>query len=466
MVTTSKLEFKSTDNVRLNLQGLRGVSILLILLFHLWPSHFCSGYLAVDVFFVLSGYLMTMFMDRIDVLTLSTAAEFYFRRIKRIVPIYLGVIAVVLLSATAISSPFDLHFLFRDTVPAILFYSNFPNLRDVSYFDQNAKFALYLHTWSLAVEMQFYLCVPPLFLVIKQLNRIHWTFGRLVVFLMIAGSATFQMIDSEDIEAKHVLLTSRLWQFGVGYVAFDLRSWHTRQLPFSKSLRRQFDFLIPMLLVVLMFVPQFPTVIRISITLLSMMVISFGDGGWLECRTLVELGNVSYSIYLVHWPFFTAHRYLRPQQYAHFGEIDIGIGIVLMAISMAIGFVVERLAKPILARITTWKSLLIVVGAIYFFICTNLAYVQQNSKSEAVYFPKEDAEPLLLKIWNERNKTTWTKEEVTDYNIKLLSITTHLKCTRKDEIELKNGQIAIQMLNASNACVEKVSEAISRFELP
>ncbi|KAI6210290.1 Acyltransferase [Aphelenchoides besseyi] len=464
MVTNSKLEIKPKENIRLDLQGLRGVLILLILLFHLWPSHFCSGYLAVDVFFVLSGYLMTMFMDRIDALTVSSAAEFYFRRIRRIVPIYLGVIAGILLSATAISSPFDLHFLFRDTVPAILFYSNFPNLRDVSYFDQNAKFALYLHTWSLAVE--YYLCVPPLFVLIKQLNRLHWTFSRFLILAMITLSGCFQMIDSEDVDAKHVLLASRLWQFGVGYVAFDLRNWQCRQLPLSKSLRRQFDFLVPMILVILTFVPSFSTVNRISITLLSMMVISFGNGGWLEWRTLVELGNVSYSIYLVHWPLFTAHRYLQPQQYAHFGEIDFGIGILLMVISITIGFAVENLAKPILARITNWKSLLIVVGAIYFFICTNLAYVQQNSQFEAIDFPKEDAEPLLLKIWNERDKTTWTKEEVTDYNIKLLYISTHLKCTRQDEIELKNGQIAIHMLNAQNTCVEKVTKATSPYKIP
>ncbi|KAI6185716.1 Acyltransferase [Aphelenchoides besseyi] len=414
---------KTTENIRLDLQGLRGISILLVLLFHLWPSHFPAGYLGVDVFFVLSGYLMTMFMDRIDVLTIGSALDFYFRRLKRIVPIFAGVMGVVLFISMFMSSAFELHFLFRDTVPAVLFCSNVRSLRYAGYFDKSAKYSLFLHSWSIAVEMQYYLCVPPLFALIKQLNRLHWTLSRFLVLAMIAVSGCFQMIGTENSEDKHMLLISRLWQFAVGYFAFDLRSWHTRQSPWSKSVQKSVDSVVFMIFGLLTFVSDYPVAVRIGITLLAI-----------------------YSVYLVHWPIFTAHRYLRPLAYKHVQEINLEI---------ALGFCVEHLAKPILSRIKTWKKLLFLVAALYLFIANCLVYVQQNSRYEKPTIPKENAEPLLLKLWNERNITHWTKPEVANYNFQLLAITDHLKCERNDEIKLKNGQTAISMLDAKGACVEK-----------
>ncbi|KAI6204930.1 Acyltransferase [Aphelenchoides besseyi] len=120
-----------------DIQGLRGIAILGVLLFHIRDDTFKVGYLGVDVFFVISGYLMCLLLSRYSQLDATKILDFYFRRLKRIVPVYLFVILAVLSSAIYLFMyPFDYGDLFKETRKPLLFAANIPNDEDDNYFAQ------------------------------------------------------------------------------------------------------------------------------------------------------------------------------------------------------------------------------------------------------------------------------------------------------------------------------------------
>jgi peptidoglycan/LPS O-acetylase OafA/YrhL len=184
----------------------------------MWSAQFKAGYLGVDIFFVLSGYLMLMLMSRKDHHGLNTISDFYFRRLKRILPTYLLVINGVLMSVLAFASVFDYPFILREIQPAALFYSNDPKSHLLSYFDEDSKFTLFLHTWSLSTEMQFYVLFPLFFVFIYISSTINSKLKFVFVGLIILWSLGKQTLTDEP-DSKHMLLICRLWQFFFGFVA-------------------------------------------------------------------------------------------------------------------------------------------------------------------------------------------------------------------------------------------------------
>ncbi|KAI6212711.1 hypothetical protein M3Y94_00060700 [Aphelenchoides besseyi] len=124
-----------THSIQNNIQTLRAIAILFVLLFHLWPTRFTHGYLGVDIFFVISGYLMCLILSRKRPINLSVCVDFYYRRVKRIVPLYFTVIFVVLVVLRHVISPIEFTQLYEEAIPALGFYSNIPNMREAAYFD-------------------------------------------------------------------------------------------------------------------------------------------------------------------------------------------------------------------------------------------------------------------------------------------------------------------------------------------
>jgi len=138
-----------------DIQILRGVSVLLVVLFHLEVPGFQSGFLGVDLFFLISGFLMAVLYDQ------SEKAEFYRRRAGRLLPAYFFTIILSLIAAYFITTPNEFNQVSTQVKYAAVFLSNFGFWLDISYFDKSA-YSLLLHLWSLGVEIQFYLLVPLL----------------------------------------------------------------------------------------------------------------------------------------------------------------------------------------------------------------------------------------------------------------------------------------------------------------
>ncbi|CAD5213651.1 unnamed protein product [Bursaphelenchus okinawaensis] len=175
----------------LHIQGLRCVAVLFVVLYHLWPSYVKNGFLGVDVFFVISGFLMHMLMENKEV-SISNISTFYFRRFRRILPLYLTILLVTAVIAVLTFTVYKYKSVSRELQTAATFTSNVFYLPDTNYFEFNNKYPLFLHTWSLAVEIQYYLLFPLLYLVFSFIRKLNQNCHYVVVTGVLALSLFYQ----------------------------------------------------------------------------------------------------------------------------------------------------------------------------------------------------------------------------------------------------------------------------------
>jgi peptidoglycan/LPS O-acetylase OafA/YrhL len=143
-----------------SLDGIRGIAILAVLLFHIWPNIFKYGFLGVDLFFILSGYLMTQIIYNKLHQNAFSFKEFYRNRIRRIFPSAIIVLIFIIIIGYLFLFPLELKNLGKHIEVSALFYENYNLINEVGYWDKAAELKPTLHFWSLAVEEQFYIFWP------------------------------------------------------------------------------------------------------------------------------------------------------------------------------------------------------------------------------------------------------------------------------------------------------------------
>lgn len=158
---------------RPDIDGLRAIAVLSVVLYHFGLGGLRGGFVGVDVFFVISGYLITGIVQAEIAAGRFTLARFYERRARRIFPALFAMLGVVLAAGWFLLLPSDLARLGQATLATVLFASNLLFATQGGYFDESADFNLLLHTWSLGVEEQFYLGLPLLLLVVARW-RARW----------------------------------------------------------------------------------------------------------------------------------------------------------------------------------------------------------------------------------------------------------------------------------------------------
>ncbi len=298
---------------RADIDGLRGIAVLSVLLFHARVSRFSGGYVGVDVFFVISGYLITStILPDIRAHTFSIAA-FYERRIRRILP---ALFLTILLSAAAAAFlliPANLKALSDSIVAVALFVSNVRFWRDSGYFDAPAEHKPLLHTWSLAVEEQFYILFPLFLIGVRRFGR-----SRFALWLSVAaiGSLALSEYATRYMPvAAFYLAPARAWELIVGaLVACDA-------LPAAVHARtRNVAAAVGIALIVASVIGYnssipFPGIAAIVPTVGAALIAHAGTKGdtfisrMLSIRPLVFIGLISYSLYLLHWPLLVFGKY-------------------------------------------------------------------------------------------------------------------------------------------------------------
>ncbi|WP_394253291.1 acyltransferase family protein [Arthrobacter pityocampae] len=306
---------------RHDIQALRALAVSLVVVNHLWPSSLSGGYVGVDVFFVISGFLITKHLlgelRRSDRIRLG---QFYARRAKRLLPAAF-VVAVTSLLAAAIYLPSNrLLAIGWETIAATLYVENWLlAAQSVDYSAQNNQASTVQHYWSLSVEEQFYLLWPLLLLGAYLLaGRLRSPRAVLLTALAVAGAASFVfsvVLTSTSPSEAYFVTPTRVWEFAVGGLiaaASSLRSGNHRH-PVRLRLAgfAQWSGLGLILASALVFdeATPFPGYLAAVPVLGTALVIASGpeSPAWspntlLGVSPVQTLGNISYSLYLWHWP--------------------------------------------------------------------------------------------------------------------------------------------------------------------
>jgi peptidoglycan/LPS O-acetylase OafA/YrhL len=300
---------------RREIDGLRALAVIPVIFFHAGFQTFSGGFVGVDVFFVISGYLITSIILAEMQAGTFTLKNFYERRARRILPALLVVMFVCLPFAWLWLLPADMKSFLKSLVAVTFFVSNIFFYKQRGYFETDAELMPLLHTWSLAVEEQYYLFFPILLM-------LTWRFGKryivgLLILICSASLVYTQYKVGVNPNSAFFLLPSRIWELLIGaFVAFYFSS--RTKLDFG-NLVSQIASVIGLLLItyaIFSFDQQtpFPSLYALIPTIGTMLIILFATqqtmvGKLLGNRMFVGVGLVSYSAYLWHQPLFAFARH-------------------------------------------------------------------------------------------------------------------------------------------------------------
>ncbi len=287
----------SAEQYRPDIDGLRALSVALVVAFHAFPSRVPGGFIGVDVFFVISGYLITGIIARRIADHSFTFREFYRRRIRRIFPSLITVLLAVIAIGSMTLFPLAYERLGLHTVAGGLFFPNLLLQSEVGYFDPAAETKPLLHLWSLGVEEQFYLFWPALLLIGKSSRRSMMTLVLVITLISFAFGAS--TVFSDRALAFYSPL-SRLWELGAGGVlALAPRPRRERKPVALAGL-----CLIAAAAFVLSRSDTFPGALALLPVVGALLFIA-ARSCLLTWSPIVQLGLISYPLYLWHWPLLS-----------------------------------------------------------------------------------------------------------------------------------------------------------------
>jgi len=330
---------------RPDIDGLRAIAVSLVVVFHTFPSALPGGFVGVDVFFVVSGFLITgIIFSQLD-RGLFSIAQFYDRRARRILPMLITVTLASAVAGYILLYPGDYRAFGSSAVAALLAWSNIFFLHHTGYFDIPSQTMPLLHTWSLGVEEQFYLVWPALLLGGSKLfgtSRRIWSIIFLIVILLSFTIAV--MLTSRDPKAGFYLPYTRAWELALGAILVTIS-------PAAAVLPRQIGRLLPMIGVASIALAAatfssdapFPSFSALLPTIGAALVIYPRDvyaQAVLGAAPLRILGLMSYSLYLWHWPLIAFWRV-----YNHGLAATWQASLMIISVAVALSAVSWRLIE-------------------------------------------------------------------------------------------------------------------------
>jgi peptidoglycan/LPS O-acetylase OafA/YrhL len=316
----------SHPKYRPDIDGLRAIAVLAVIGFHAFPTLFPGGYIGVDIFFVISGFLISSIIFRNLEEDRFSYAEFYVRRIKRIFPALLLVLIACLICGW-FEIPNEYKQMGKHVAAGAAFVSNFALWKDAGYFDAAADQKPLLHLWSLGIEEQFYIFWPLLLGFVWKRKYNFLTITLLILcgsFLVNVGT-----VHSHPIAAYYSPL-SRFWELMIGGILAYLTLHRPHRLPKKTnwlSIVGMLMILPPVL--ILNKDSAFPGWWALLPTVGAFLVLSAGPAAWLNRnflgnRPFVWIGLISYPLYLWHWPALYLFRQLFLQQYMTHAQWVLG----------------------------------------------------------------------------------------------------------------------------------------------
>lgn len=305
---------------RADINGLRAIAVLSVMFFHFNQELVPGGFAGVDVFFVISGFLMTSIIFRGLESNNFSLWSFLKARARRIVPALITIILIVLILGYLFFEPLTYQLVGKHGFSSLLFISNITYANEAGYFDADSFSKLFLHTWSLSVEWQFYIIYPIILLILSKLLSIN-TLKKIVVISAIISFVFCIYLSSVNKTLSYFMIYTRGWEMLLGGIAFLF------PLSTTDNKKRIIEILGLILIITSFFIfsnsdnwPSYNALLPVFGAYLC--IISNNQKTLLSNVIFQKIGLWSYSIYLIHWPFIV-----------FFKKINIEISIFIYFIS-------------------------------------------------------------------------------------------------------------------------------------
>lgn len=316
---------------RSDIEGLRALAILVVIFYHAGFTFFSGGFIGVDIFFVISGFLITSILtQRLEAGTFD-AREFWQKRISRLLPALAAVTIFVLLVGFFIYFPNDYKSVGKQAAVQSLLGSNIFFYHITGYFNPDTAAKPLLHTWSLAIEAQFYLFFPLLMMAAFKTGKsnLNW-----ILSLILIGSlsASIWMTD-KSMDAAFFLTPYRIWEFLLGSLIVMLPHMKSR---WNEVLSLSGLGMIGYSVTTYTSSMLFPGTAALILCLGAAAIIYSGPqtylARFLSFKAFVFIGSISYSLYLWHWPIFTMANYVQILP----DKIPVKCGLIVLSFLIAV----------------------------------------------------------------------------------------------------------------------------------
>lgn len=371
-----------------HVDSLRAIAVLLVILFHLDISFFPGGFIGVDVFFVISGFLITRILSHEFSETSSIDFRmFYARRVRRIVPtLFLTIFLTFVLTFLAFS-PSDFMNATRSMWMSSIALSNFHFLSESGYFDISSNFKPLLHTWSLGVEEQFYLLYPvTLFILLRVFSKSKTTLLTILGVLLLSSLLLTTYMWKSDASSASMLfymLPFRTFEFLIGAVIVFIR---------PPKVQSQYALLTANVLGLLLIIGSSMFFSSNMVGISTFLVVPCLGAALLlfyppsqhlsfifKNRFLIYIGKISYTLYLIHWLVIVMYRYLFDGNFSPTEQI--GMFVLMFLLSSVIYKYYEtplRSTKEKLSIKSNWALAIILIVAIGGVYMINRKVVSEN----------------------------------------------------------------------------------------
>jgi len=301
-----------TGSYRPDLDGLRAIAVTSVVLYHAGASGFRGGFVGVDIFFVISGFLIGGIVFRQVASGSFTFAGFYTRRARRILPALLAVVILSCLAGYFLLPPREYAHAAVSAASALLGLSNIRFWLAQGYFTQDPALDPFLMTWSLGVEEQFYLLLPPFLLLLRPLTRQ----GQIAVLWLVAAVslALCAWMTTQWRDAAFYLIPTRAWELAAGVILAVRQRGQIDVSEIRGANALSMLGIVGVIASIAAFSPSIPFPgIAALLPVAATGALILSEGSWfnrhiLSSRPFVAVGLISYSWYLWHWPIFS---YLR-----------------------------------------------------------------------------------------------------------------------------------------------------------
>jgi peptidoglycan/LPS O-acetylase OafA/YrhL len=339
------IDVRASHSYRPDIDGLRALAVAVVVVFHAFPRLLPGGFVGVDVFFVISGFLITGIILGAQARGEFTFRDFYRRRIARIFPALAVVVAASLVIGWLVMLASDFRRLGTSAAAAGVFGANVAFWRESGYFDVVAARKPLLHLWSLGVEEQFYLVWPPLLVLAA---RLRWNAGVVIGSVGLLSLGVSLATTGSQPDAAFFLPFARMWELALG--AF--LAWRQQEGRLAFAVRPDIMSGIGLALIAASCVfidagDAFPGWLALLPVAGAALLVSAGPAAWvnaklLSLRPVVFIGLISYPLYLWHWPLLAFARGRTPD------ELGTVHRFVLIAVSAVLAWATyEFLERPI-----------------------------------------------------------------------------------------------------------------------